>query len=184
MRHTGRAGITLSAIGLVALAALSCGKDSTGPGPTVELIACDSTTTGGWFLSRGFYVDSFPGVNLSQVDLYVSADAAGTYGVALTVRLATYDGTLVTSDTTSVSSTGASDNYVKATFTFPDPKIQKGALVTFDAAQLSGAGTAFLEGSDTTSCIVHGTNDKVPPLSTPQSSTLSGRRISILGSAR
>jgi hypothetical protein len=184
MRHAGKTGISFIAIGLATLVALSCGKDSTGPGPTVELIACDSTTTGGWFLTRGFYVDSFPGVNLSQVDLYVSADAAGSYGVALTVRLATYDGTVVTSDTTAVSSTGASDSYVKASFTFPDPKIQKGALVTFDAEQLSGAGTAFLQGSDVASCIVHGTNDKTPPLSTPQASTISGRRISILGSAK
>lgn len=185
MQHARRT-VFLSMIAVAAVAGLSCGKDSTGPAPApaTTLIACDSTTTGGWFLTRGFYVDSYPGVNLKQVDLYVSADAAGSYGVSLTVRLNTFDGTLVAGDTTTVSSTGNTGDYAKATFTFSNPTIAKGAVVTFDAQQLSGAGTAFLQGTDTTGCPIIGAIDKTPPLSTPLGNPIGSRRISVLGSAQ
>jgi hypothetical protein len=183
MRH-GRQTVLLGAIAVAAVAGLSCGKDSTGPGPATTLIACDSTTTGGWFLTRGFYVQSYPGVNLKQVDLYVSADAAGSYGVSLTVRLNAFDGTLVASDTTTVNSTGNSADWAKATFTFSNPKIAKGALVTFDAQQLSGPGTPFLQGSDSAACPIIGVADKTPPLSTPYGGSIGSRRITVLGSAQ
>ena len=47
------------------VAAIGCSKSSTGaktPGPVTALVDCPTSGTGGDNVTRGFHIDSFPGV--------------------------------------------------------------------------------------------------------------------------
>jgi hypothetical protein len=148
------------------LLALGCGGDNgTGPGPVENLISC-VPNTGGDFLTRGMYIDSFPGVTLNTVRLYFSATAAENYTISLTARNATYDGTIIASDTIVVALSATTSDTTPGTFDLGAAAVSKGSTVTFLLSQISGSGSTFFHATSDATCPITETTGTTPPLDT------------------
>jgi hypothetical protein len=135
------------------------------------LIACPPNTSGD-LLRRGFYVADYPGSKLTQVDLFVTAQVAGEYTIAMGVRADTYDGPLLGRSVATVTLAGDIDSNVTTSFLFPGPVIAPGSTVTFSMELLSGADDAAYYGTTNcgsncaTICPLVETNGTTPPLDT------------------
>ncbi len=135
------------------------------------LINCPPNTSGD-HLRRGFYTESYPGSKLIQVDLFVSAQVAGEYTIAMTVRSETYDGPLIGRSLTTVTLTDDVDANVTTSFLFPGPAITPGSVVTFAMEVISGPentayyGTTNCGSNCATQCPVFETEGTAPPLDT------------------
>jgi PKD repeat protein len=130
------------------------------------LINCeDASPAGGDQLDRGFYVDTYPGATLTQVDLWFSAQTKGEYQASLTVRALTYDGPLIGQDVQSFSLSGSTSQPTLVSFTFPAAEVQPGSTVTFAMELLSGPDNRVFYSLVTGSaCPVIQTNGTTPPL--------------------
>ena len=145
------APVTFTATGVASL--ISCGGDP-----------------GGDESFRGFYVPSYPGTTLAQVDLFLSASLAGTYTLTLTARSGTYDGPVTGTSQATVTLDGNILDNVQTSFAFPSPAVATGTVLTFALAQVAGPADATVYFSvpkpgDAT-CPVTETEDTAAPLST------------------
>ena len=141
------------------------------------LLACTPESRGGDQIFRGWYIPSFPGATLTSVglELFSRPDAgfegsvAGTYTFDLTARTSSYAGSIVGTSRVSVALDGASTP-VSTVFSFPNPVIPQGSLVTFSLTMVSGPANAVtfynVATPDDPSCPIVETNDTSPPLST------------------
>jgi len=98
----------------------------------------DPLETGGDNIDRGFYIKSFPGTSLSQVDLWIGAHAAGDYTFEITAREGTYDGLIIEKAQANISLTGDVFNKQLTTFNFSSNTITKNSKVTFSLSKVSG----------------------------------------------
>lgn len=153
----------ITAGGIACLLALACSDDSVGP--IVPLISCEPVA-GGDSISRGLYVDSFPGTRLREVQLYFNASVAGDYTITLAVRRNTYDGPLVGADTTTINMPTSAADTVRASFLFANPVIPLGSLVTFKLGKVSGPGTLYYDIPLDPGCPATETQGTTPPLDT------------------
>jgi hypothetical protein len=152
---------------LAGVLVLGACSDDESPPVTELLEACTVTSTGGYFLSRGFYTDSFPGSRLAQVVIQFSADGAGDYTIRLTVRQDAYNGPVLGTAQTTVALTANATEYFPGTFDFDHIAVPRGGIVTLDFEELAGpGGTPFTRGEDVPTCSFERTSDKAPPLST------------------
>ena len=146
-------------LALLAVAALSFAAAPTHAAVTVEC----SFIGGGDDISRGFYVDNYPGTSLRTVTLSHAAATAGERTITLTVRLATYDGTFlgiasVTRDITT--------GMAKTVFDFGNIAVAPGSRITFQQALIAGAGGVVFDTGIGPCPAVTETDDTAPPLST------------------
>lgn len=138
------------------------------------LISCPSQGAGGDQLYRGFYIPSYPGYTLSQVNLYLSARAAGNYTILLTARDGAFDGTVIGTASVSLDLTAVDTDFHMASFMFAgDPAVTMGNTVVFTADKTAGPDAeVFFEVSAcglgdmscVTACPVIETETQVPPL--------------------
>jgi hypothetical protein len=140
------------------------------------LVECSPESRGADLISRGWYIESFPGVSLTSVQLELLAralpgvSAAGLYTLELTARSSAYNGPVVGRSRASVTLDGTSTP-VPTTFQFANPSIAEGSLVTFALAMISGpADSEVLYGvfgsfAGDPTCPIIETEDTDPPLS-------------------
>lgn len=149
------------------VAAIGCSKSSTGaktPGPVSALIDCPTGGSGGDNVTRGFYIDSFPGVSLSQLTLTFEVSTHGDYPVTLVAHAGTFNGAVIARD--SITATVNADS-APATFDFGNKLVTEGSVVAFVMAQRGGPGTLFYEtNTSNAGCLVVETESTVPPLDT------------------
>ena len=129
-----------------------------------QTISCPENGSGGDQVTRGFYVQSFPGTTLGTVRLRYYGGGDGTYTVALTARTSTYDGAVVGT----VQQTFAiSGNSPQVTFDFGNAPATQGAALTFSQSLVASPGGVAFYDTGTGPCpgIVQ-TNGTTPPLDT------------------
>lgn len=132
-------------------------------------------------VTRGFFIDSFPGVTLDEVHLYFASATAGDYELSLTARRDAYDGALIAADTAMVTLPANSSDSVHTAFVFGRAPVTKGDTVTFAIALVSGPGSVFYSVNTTTAgCPVTQTNGTTPPLDTFRRDGIS---IHVIGAA-
>lgn len=120
----------------------------------------------GDLIDRAFYVTAYPGVNLTQVVLYLQSEQASEYAIQLNALAGTFDGALIGSATANVSI--PTSGFVTATFSFPSPAVTPGSTVAFTIVRSGGPRAAifFAVDSSNGSCPIVETEDATPPLST------------------
>lgn len=151
-------------VGSVALGA--CSDDNNSPShPVVDLVSCPPTFAGGDGLTRAIYVDSFPGTSLKSVTGYFDVTGSGTRTVALTARDATYDGSVIGTDTVSFSAADG-DSSVAVVFDLGNNPVTLGSTVTFTYASIADTGGAVFQQTTTSNnaCPVIETEASTPPL--------------------
>ena len=144
---------------------------SSTPAPTVHNLAdCILGATGDDAITRGFYIEKFPGTSLDRVQLFMSATIAGSYTFELEGRFATYDGPLLPSvSQTTVMLDGTTTQRLLTEFNYTSIPVAQGSTVTFVVNQLAGPveSMAFYAVPTTNAaCPVVQTIDTAPPLST------------------
>jgi hypothetical protein len=165
--------LTLAA-GLAASVALGACDDSNSPSNSVvDLISCAPSTTGGDNLTRGFYVDSFPGSTLKSVTSYFTATGGGVRTIALTAHDGTFDGSVIGTDTIDITAADADTN-VAATFDLGNNSVTTGSTVAFGYSVIADTGgVLFMETATTNiSCPVTQTEATTTPLDTDRRSGL------------
>lgn len=142
---------------------------SSDAGGIVLLVDCaepGSEPSGGDFISRGFYVGSYPGSSLARVTIGLAASSPGAFRMRLTARAGTYDGPVLGVAEVDVSLTST---MAATSFDFSATSIMSGSTVTFVVDKMSGpfgsvsVATGPLAGSV---CAVTETNGTSPPLDT------------------
>ncbi len=144
----------------------ACNSDrSLGP-PARDLIACPLSAPGGDLVSRGFYIDSFPGTSLKEVHLWFSSNVAGTYQLRLTAQHNTFAGSVIGTTTATVTTSADPFDSAQATFTFSATNVPTGEVVAFSLVTLTGAGGSvfFAVFTSNASCPVTETEGTSPPL--------------------
>ena len=116
-----------------------------------------------FFVTRGFYVDNFPGDTLGTVTVWHSAAAAGQRTIVMSARLSSYTGTLIgNAQVTKVVGTEEE----KTVFDFGDIPVTAGSRIVFSQAVIAGNATAvYYDGGDDNCAGVKMTEDTTPPLS-------------------
>ena len=136
--------------------------------PAEVLLSCTGNP-GGDFYDRGFYIPSYPGNSLDSARLELSSFEQGNYTVILTVRSASYSGSVLATATASFTLSTAYPQNQAVTFVFPSVRITEGSRVCFILSlRSSPAGNLYysvpgLTGGCTSVIQTDGTN---PPLST------------------
>ena len=137
------------------------------------IISCPVVGTGGDGLSRGFYVESYPGTNLGTVQMTYWTNVAGSYVIAMTARSGAYDGPTIGTTQVVTISLPAETN-VTATFDFGGAPVVSGTIVTFSQTKIGGPGSVYYNtgpcgGLECTACpgIIQ-TEGTTPPLDTPR----------------
>jgi hypothetical protein len=133
------------------------------------LVSCPpSGGNTGDLITRGFYIQNYPGPSLGTVQL-LDVGSNGSYTVTLTARLGAFDGPLVgTPQTVSFTMAGATS----VTFNFGNVPVPNGSTITFAQTMVAGPGTLFFDVGPCSfgpcaSCPgVVETEDFAPPLST------------------
>ena len=88
------------------------------------------------YLDRGFYVENYGADNLVQVTLQYLSRGTGIYNTSLTVRLQSYDGTIV--GETKYLSTFLEDNvFQQIVYDFGGVNLPSGSLLTFTQELIS-----------------------------------------------
>ena len=133
-----------------------------------SLINCD-ITPGGDLVSRGFYVPTFQGTALTQVNLVFEGDVAGSYTLSLTAHRSTYDGPTVGTASTTVNLT--TNQFTPASFVFGAPAVTVGDTLAFVIGIVSkpaGSSSPFYGVANTfegvPSCPITETEGTSPPL--------------------
>ena len=90
-------------------------------------------------ITRGFYLSSYPGTNLSTVTLAYTTNITGPYTTSLTARLGSYNGTII-GTTQTVTNTLTAFNETLVTYNFGGVSVPQGSVVTFTQALVSGPG--------------------------------------------
>lgn len=123
-------------------------------------------------LSRGFYIQSYPGTNIDTVQLTYWTNVAGSYTISMTARAETYDGPII-GTTQTVTVDLLDSTYLTTTFDFGGTAVISGTTVTFSQAQVSGPGSVYYNTGpcgfdlDCTACPgVYQTSGTTPPLDT------------------
>jgi hypothetical protein len=137
--------------------------------------ACAFSGTGTENVDRGFYITSYPGNNLSKIQLAYTASngAGGIWSITLTARRTRYDGPVIGSPQTLTvnvpeKSTGKE---MFAVFDFAGAPVTAGDTITFTqtAQKFSGPlGDLFYDVPTTTCQRVVETQGTTPPLDTPR----------------
>jgi hypothetical protein len=138
-------------------------------------LTCAAEPAGGDRYYRGFYVPSYPGSSLAEVELQFSADITGSYTMRLTAFADVYDGVELGTAVASQDLNGRS-NYVATAFDFGDPiPISLGSTVAFRIEYVSGPGTVDpnnillfyrVPSNGDPTCPIAETNGTSPPLDT------------------
>lgn len=131
-----------------------------------ELINCViyDDLGGGDNLSRGFYIDSYPGATLDQVIIFIETSIIGYGNYSLTVRNNTFGGEILG---VAQADYGFSmeDFPVPIAFDFGRISVTPGSRITFAAEQVSGdANSYFSKAALTEDCPVIETTSTSPPL--------------------
>jgi hypothetical protein len=91
----------------------------------------------GDYLHRGFYVENFGADNLYQVVLLYSAYETGVFDTSLTVRIGTYDGTIV-GETKYLSTFLEVGSHNQVVYDFGGIDVPVGSLLTFTQEFIDG----------------------------------------------
>ncbi|MFT3791728.1 MAG: hypothetical protein QM741_11795 [Rudaea sp.] len=141
-------------------------------------------TANGWdYIDRGFYVTDYPGTTLDSVTLIYHGPAGdGSYTIALTAHLNSYDGAVIGStqqQTASLSENSATP----VTFHFGNAAVSPGSTIAFTQSTVSGPGeVAYDYGLTTPTCAgVFETEGTAPPLDTIRRNTVG---LTITGDAQ
>ncbi len=157
----------LLGIGLL-LTSLSASADE-----LVNCLVANDAEDSGDNLSRGFYIDFYPGFTLDQVYVFFDSSAAGEGVYQLTARGNTFDGEVIGVAETSYTFSGNSVS-VPVVFDFNRAPVSNGQRVTFSFDQLAGPATFFgiqvaSSGEGDGTCPLIETVDTAPPLSMDRS---------------
>lgn len=137
------------------------------PPPIAPLYSCPFDASGGDGLSRGFYVENFPGERLDRVRLQYDVNQGGFYTIELTAREDSYDGRLIGRRTVSFNAAAGGET-IRRTYDFGGATVSNGATVTFSQAVVnapSGASVFYDNASDSGGCTdITQTNGTSPPL--------------------
>lgn len=165
MRLLAPASLALLALG--GLVAAGCSDSNAPSHPVVDLISCPPSFAGGDNLSRALYVSSYPGTTLSSATSYFDVTGSGDRTVALTARLATFDGTVLGSDTVTFSAVDG-DTAHAVTFNLGGATVTTGSTVTFEYTPIADTGGALFQvtSSSNVACPVVETGGVTPPLDT------------------
>lgn len=110
------------------------------------VFSCPFSGSGGDLLDRGFYIQSYAGMNLGTVQLRYSSFDAGAYTVSMTARLGAYDGPIVGStETVNFNLTGSLNDQAAVTYDFGGALVSLGSIVTFAQVQVSGPGSLYYD---------------------------------------
>lgn len=144
MKLTNIVSIGIVVMGVLALL-LGCesagaNDDDTGSGTGSLLIDSpkDPADDGADKYFRGFYILSYPGTSLSEVELWMYGSVAGDYTLELIARDGTYDGTELGRSQVTVTLSGTETNTSVVSFEFSGtPSVTTGNTVTFEIDQIS-----------------------------------------------
>ena len=117
----------------------------TNPVKAQVIFSCPFSNSGGDLWDRGFYLQSYPGVNLGTVTLGYQSFTTGNYSDSLTARLGAYDGPIIGSPTVNFSLTGSVTNETLVTYDFGGAPVPFGSIVTFTQTLLTGPSTIFFD---------------------------------------
>ena len=134
-----------------------------------------------YFLTRGFYVENFPGSTIGTVTVWHRASTAGERTIVLTARVSTYDGTLI--GNAQVTKT-IGTTWEKTVFDFGNVTVSSGSRIAFSQAIIAGgAVNVFYDGGDDNCPNVTTTEDTAPPLSVDKRDSagviITGNQLSI-----
>jgi hypothetical protein len=137
---------------------------ATGTTTTSTLVNCPPSNGAGDPISRAFYDPKYPGHSLSQVDVYLSSNAAANTPTPYTIQLKAkdggYDGAVIGSSTQTVYLRGNSSQNLVTHFVFAgSPGVSKNGTVAFQFTVLSNPNNATLT-FNTGSCGVGDTHCK------------------------
>jgi hypothetical protein len=123
---------------------------ATGIAPIVTLVNCPPNQGAGDELSRAFYLPNFPGTSLSQVNLYLSANAhddddPAPYTIQLIAKAGGFNGPVIGTSTVTVTLRGDADENKLTQFAFAGtPPVSRSSTVTFQFSVLSNPNRAKL----------------------------------------
>ena len=127
-----------------------------------QSISCPENGTGGDQVTRGFYIQNFPGTTLGTVRLKYFGGGDGSYTVSLTARTGAYDGAIVG---TVQQTFNISGNSPQVTYDFGNAATTQGAVLTFSQSLISSPGGVAFYDTGTGPCPgVVQTNGTTPPL--------------------
>lgn len=158
---------SLALLTLGGLIAAGCSDSNSPSHSVVKLIDCPPSLAGGDNLTRGMYVDSFPGTTLSSATAYFGVSGSGDRTVALTAQLGAFDGPVLGSDT--VTFAGVDGDSARAvTFDLGDADVTMGDTVTFAFASIADTGgvLSLVTSTSNALCGVTETEGTSPPLDT------------------
>jgi len=127
--------------------------------------------SGGDNITRGFYLPSYPGTNLSTVTLAYVTNVTGSYTTSLTARLGTYNGTII-GTTQTVTNTLSTSGETLVTYNFGGVSVPTGSVVTFTQVLVSGPGGFVDYDIGTGASGIIETNGTTPPLDTFRGSSV------------
>jgi len=118
---------------------------------------------GGDILRRGFYVVDYGADNLCQVILQYSTHHTGVYDTSLTVRIGSYDGTIVgeTKYFSTFLEAGVSQQVV---YDFGGINVPYGSLLTFTQVKISGTESLYYDVGVSAHPQITQTTGTTPPL--------------------
>jgi len=123
---------------------------ATGIIPIVTLVNCPPSYGAGDELSRAFYLPGYPGSSLSQVNLYLSANAHDDddpepYTIQLIAKSGGFSGPVIGTSTVTVTLRGNADENKLTQFVFAGtPAVSRNSTVTFQFNVLSNPNRAKL----------------------------------------
>lgn len=122
-------------------------------------------------ISRGFFLQSYPGTNLSTVTLEYTTNLTGSYTTSLTARLGTYNGTIIGA-TQTVTNTLTAGGRTIVTYNFGGVSVPPGSVVTFTQVLVNGPGGFVDYDIGTGAAGIIETNGTTPPLDTYRGSSV------------
>jgi len=139
----------------------------------VALVTCP-VGSGGDQVFRGFYLPTYPGTTLDQVDLWfavsgVGSSPVGTYTMALTARAGGFGGTVIGTNQLVLNLSTFASPSTLASFLFPSPAVSPSSTVAFEISIVSGPGSIVFYDVPPTGdpgCPILQTNGTASPLDT------------------
>lgn len=136
------------------------------------IVSCPVEGGGGDFYDRGFYVQNYRGTTIDTVQLTFNTTVDGTYAVSLQARLGSFDGSIIGTQTETVS---LSSTDTTVTYNFGGVAVPYGSTIAFIMNVESGPSTnvyydvGLCDVFDVSCTLCPGvieTEDTYPPLST------------------
>jgi hypothetical protein len=132
----------------------------------ITVINSPFSGSGGDFLYRGFYVTNYGADNLAQVTLQYWATTTGTYDTSLTVRIGSYDGTIVGA-TMNLSTYIEAETSKQVVYDFGGISVPYNSLLTFTQVEVDGPTSAlYYDVGVTPHSQIIETEGTTPPLDT------------------